>query len=413
MSDGGGEAADGRAQGPAFSARAVLALVLVGIVAFAGMTVLAAYAPDLRAGSDGRAHALSRSAIGFAGAPVLMKSLGQPVIISRTKPRGPQDAGVVLTPDVGAEAKALVPLAGASRTLIILPKWDGTPDPLLRGYVRKAGLLPVGERAYSAMLARLSPATRVAHRKGEARPVLYGAGGPFASGTVLPLGSVDQLQTVSGAGWAPALTDETGAIVLAYARKDPRVLLLADPDLLNNQGLRQLGNARAGVAILRVVGGERPILFDVTLAGYERGKGFGKLFFEPPFLAATLCAVAAGLLMGAHALARFGLPRRRGRAFALGARALVDNAADLIKLARREHELAPAYVALMGSLVARGAGGGRELQDGWLEDLAARRGAASPAALAAEAETIKTREALLAFAAKLHDWRGEMMRERR
>ena len=61
-----------------------------------------------------------------------------------------------------------------------------------------------------------------------------------------------------------------------------------------------------------------------TLAGYERGKGLGKMFFEPPFLAATLCAVAAGVLMGAHALARFGLPRRRGRAFALGARALVD-----------------------------------------------------------------------------------------
>ena len=50
--------------------------------------------------------------------------------------------------------------------------------------------------------------------------------------------------------------------------------------------------------------------------------------------------------MGAHALARFGQPRRRGRVFALGARALVDNSADLVRMARREAEFAPAYADL-------------------------------------------------------------------
>ena len=42
----------------AFSGGAVLALVLVGVVAFAGLAVLSAYAPDLRGHNDVRAHAL-------------------------------------------------------------------------------------------------------------------------------------------------------------------------------------------------------------------------------------------------------------------------------------------------------------------------------------------------------------------
>ncbi|MBL8555327.1 MAG: hypothetical protein JNL41_13705, partial [Phenylobacterium sp.] len=118
------------------------------------------------------------------------------------------------------------------------------------------------------------------------------------------------------------------------------------------------------------------------------------------------------VLMGLHALARFGQPRRKGRAIALGARALVDNSAELVRTARKEHELAPAYAALMRALVARAAGGhAHEVR--WLDDLAARRGVAPPSELAAEAEGTKTRDDLLSFARRIYEWRGEMTRERR
>ena len=133
---------------------------------------------------------------------------------------------------------------------------------------------------------------------------------------------------------------------------------------------------------------------------------------EPPWLAATLIGVAAAALMGVHALARFGQPRRRERAFALGSRALVDNSADLVRMARREHELAPAYAALIRALVIR-AGGGHTAEEHWLEHLAERRGAAAPGELAAEAEQAKTRDDLLAVAKRIYEWRGEMTRERR
>ncbi|ODT86849.1 hypothetical protein [Phenylobacterium sp. SCN 70-31] len=397
---------------PAFRPRTILALIGVGVVAFAAMAVLAAYAPDLRSGNDGRAHAMSRSAIGFAAAPILARNLGETASVSRSPPRGLAEAVVVVTPEGHERTQALDPFAEAAAVLIVMPKWAVSPDPLRRGAVRKVDVRPA--RDVDRLLSRYAKATRLTPGSAVTRPILRGAGGPFDPGTVLPLGPIDRLQTVTGEGWAPALVNEKGEIVLAYAVENPKILLLADPDLLNNQGLAELANARAGAAILSAAsaGGERPILFDVTLNGLARGRGLGRLMLEPPWLAATLIGLAATVLMALHALARFGQPRREGRAFALGAGALVDNSADLIRMARKEAEFAPAYAGVIRRMVIR-AGGGHAAQEHWLDDLARRRGVASPDEMAAEAQGAKTRDDLLGVARKLYDWKGELTRDRR
>jgi hypothetical protein len=54
-----------------FSTRTILSLVFVALFAFSAFVVLSTYAPDLREREDGGGHALSRSAIGFAGAVAL------------------------------------------------------------------------------------------------------------------------------------------------------------------------------------------------------------------------------------------------------------------------------------------------------------------------------------------------------
>lgn len=395
---------------PTFAAGAILALVLAGVVAAAAMAVLSAYAPDLRSGQDGRAHALSKSAVGYAGAPILMRALGASVLVSRARPARPSGAVVVLTPEQGLSPEELQSYPKGAMTLIVLPKWSTARDPLRPNFVRKAGVMKDGQ-AFQAMLKSYAPQTRLTVRQGRSRPTLQGAGA-FA-GFTGRLGEIDGLRTIEGEGWTPLLVDDQGRAVLVQPSKTPSVWVLADPDLLNNQGLASRDTARAGALILDVArDGGRPILFDVTLNGLERGRGLGRLMLEPPLLAATLIAVAAGVLMGLHALARFGQPRAKGRAFALGARALVDNSAGLVRMARKEHELAPAYAALTQALVARAAGG-HAAQEHWLDDLARRRGASAPGELAAEAEAAKTRDDLLAVARKLYDWRGEMTRERR
>ena len=83
----------------------------------------------------------------------------------------------------------------------------------------------------------------------------------------------------------PVLTDETGAVVMAEAPSS-RVFVLADPDLLNTQGLRDANTFAAATQIVgRLREGDGPIIFDVTLNGYKVDRSALKLMFEPPFLA--------------------------------------------------------------------------------------------------------------------------------
>ena len=93
-------AAETSARPPAFSPRVVLALVLVGVVSFAGLAVLSAYAPDLRAESEAGGNALSGSAVGFKGAVILLQARGVPTVVARTQPSREAAARslVVLTP---------------------------------------------------------------------------------------------------------------------------------------------------------------------------------------------------------------------------------------------------------------------------------------------------------------------------
>ncbi len=401
-----------------FSPGVVLALILVSVVAFAGLAVLGAYAPELRGASDPGAHALSSSAIGFRGATVMLRAEGAPVVFSRAPPKGrPHEGLTVLTPTIATTPQDLAPFLVGGRRLIVLSKWLVTRQPLHPGFVEKVGVIQNGRDA-TMLLRALAPRTEIWLRKGESRPALRGTGHLFGEGTYLPLGRIDRLQTLAGDGWIPALVDEQGRAVLAQSKSHPEVYVLADPDLLNNQGVANLDTARAGLAILDAGRGpDEGVVFDVTLAGISRGQGIGRTLLEPPWLAATLCGVATAILMGLHALARFGPTQRRGRVFALGKRALVDSSAGLVRMAGREAELAPAYAALTKDLIARRAGGamrqpGEDLER-WLADLARLRAAAPPAELTAEAARATTRESLLAVGRRLYAWRLEMTRERR
>jgi hypothetical protein len=94
-------------------------------------------------------------------------------------------------------------------------------------------------------------------------------------------------------------------------------------------------------------------VFDVTLNGLERSRSLLGLALSPPFLGASLCALATALLMGAHAAARFGPARPQMRALALGKTSLLDNSAMLIRLARREPKMGGRYAALIRRALAR------------------------------------------------------------
>jgi hypothetical protein len=392
---------------PEFRGRTVLILTLVGIVALVALAVAAVFAGDFRGGQDPRAHALSRSAVGYAASGVLMEALGAPVVISRTRLRSADDALLVLTPDATTTAEQLAQFPRSGGTLIVLPKWQVSSNPLNPGAVEKVAPLPAGGQ-YTPLLAAYARRTVLRQEPTNAMARVHFARKPQ---TRFPTGRIDRLQTVAGEGWIPVMVDGAGRAVLAQSATRPTVWLLAEPDLLNNHGLASRDNARLAGLLLDLGRHDGPVIFDVTLAGYERERGIGRTLLTPPWLAATLCALAAAVLMGLHALASFGPTRRAGRAFSPGAAALVDNSAGLVRMARKEGELAPAYAALVQARIA--AALGPHADAAWLEELAARRGLSLPSDLAAEAAAAKSRHDVLSVGRKLFHWRSEMTRDRR
>ncbi|HLI66189.1 MAG TPA: DUF4350 domain-containing protein [Caulobacteraceae bacterium] len=398
---------------PVFRPLTMLLLLIAGVFSFSAFIVLSAYAPDLEGGDDGGGHALSRSAVGFAGIVRLLQADGVPVVISRdgVAKRDPNWGLLVLTPDENTKPAELMALAQApGNTLIVLPKWEPEPDPNHAGWVQNGGVVP--PPAINALLGK-DLAAVVSRRSDIGAVALAAAAGQGQGG--FQTGPIVGLQTLAAHGVTPLLTAPDGGVVLArFGAGDDKIL--SDPDLLDTQGLRDAQGARTAVQLIEHLRSSNgPVVFDVSLNGYKRSPSLLKLAFEPPFLGATLCLVGAALLMALHALSRFGAPERTERALALGKRALAENSAGLIRMAGREPHMAQGYIDLNRAAVARAVGArlsGPEL-DAYVDRLGERLGAGSLTSIAVQAPNVKDRPGLVRFAQRLYRWRLEMTRERR
>ncbi len=326
-----------------FDSRSILMVIAVGVLAFLATLVLGAYAPDLRSGRNGGAHALSNAATGFSGIVSLARATGRNPIIVRSEDQLGSEDLVVITPDHGwINIGNIVEKRGPRATLLVLPKWDTAPDPEQSGWVRVSGLLPALDPA-----RMLYPVTTlgIARERGNGTQL---KAVPFGAPPELRLPAPAVLQTMTSNALEPIITDPAGRIVLGKL-KDQQLYVLADPDLLNNHGMADERRARDALALLDYVNstGATSILFDVTANGLGRSRSPLKLAFDPPFLAVTLTILAAMLLAGWQALARFGPVRRAERAVAFGKAALVDNCAALIRKAGRETHLGGRYVKVI------------------------------------------------------------------
>ncbi|MGI4733532.1 MAG: hypothetical protein ACRYFW_17575 [Janthinobacterium lividum] len=340
--------------GDTFRLRTVAILVAVGIAGFVGMLVMGAYAPDLRSGRNGGAHALSDAAVGYAGLVRLAEATGRHPRIVRDEHDFGRDDLLVITPETGT-VDVGKPLQRIGKpTLVVLPKWQTARDPDHDGWVRYAGLLPsfVPEGV-------LAPATRLhvaQHRSGGRPLVVAPTMGAIALNAPRPLQVIthsDPIPAVRGATGPtgllrPLITDGAGGIVLAQV-DDGVEYVLSDPDLLSNQGIRDPRQAAAALAILDWLNVNQPsgVDFDVTLNGLGHGRSPLRLAFDPPFLAMTLALAAVLLLAGLHATARFGPVRPPVRAIAFGKAALVDNTAALVRRAGRQGIMGARYAAVV------------------------------------------------------------------
>jgi hypothetical protein len=397
-------------------------LLAVGLLGFVGLLVMGAYAPDLRSGRNGGAHALSTAAVGYSGIVALIRATGAEPTILRDPDAFDMPDLLIVTPESGSvNITAAIKDSDDDPVLFVLPKWRTAPDPDRTGWVRKAGLIPLYEP-----IGVLSPEYRFGMRQ-------YGTRGQLLlSDRSLPatvrFRAPRQMQVITdietdktrmndpayreAVTLHPLITDGHGGILLARMGKRA-LFVLADPDLLNNMGMKDARQAVSAVRLLQwlnygTLGG---ISFDVSFNGFTKSRSPLKLLFEPPFAAMMLTIVAALLLAGVQAFARFGPERARRRAIAFGKAALVDNSAALIRRAGREARMGGRYAAVIREWAAHAFSAPASLRDGALDDyLDALKGPHRFTELAADATDADNRQSLLAAAQALHAWKGEKIR---
>ncbi|WHO38474.1 hypothetical protein PMI04_018305 [Sphingobium sp. AP49] len=393
----------------------IILMLVIGLMGFAGMILLGAYAPDLRSGRNGGAHALSNAVTGYSGLVQLAEATGRhPRILRSTHDFDTEDL-LIVTPESGAtDISAALNGRETKPTLFVLPKWQTMPDETHPGWARFTGLIPLHEP-----IGVLSPGVRFTMQR-------YRTGGGWltshdpdvrfwAPRPIQVITGIEQDNKNQDDAWrrlTPILTDERGNMVLVRVGDGP-LYVLADPDLLNNRGMKDEGQAAAALGLLDWMNstGAQSVAFDVSMNGFGHSKSPLKLLFDPPFLAMTLAIVAALALAGVHAFGRFGPPRARQRALAFGKAALIDNSALLIRKAGREARLGGRYAAAIRDRAARIFAVPARLRDGEIDDyLDSLKGQRRFTDLAQAAEAATDRHGLLEAAQALHDWQEEKNR---
>lgn len=388
-----------------FNPRLVVGLILAGLVAFAALLLLLAYGGGLGAPrGGGGATVESPAATGFKGLVALARHRFETGLV--------RDPAALAAPDLvvaavqertsPADLAALLQRRLGRPTLIVLPKWITRPDPQRPGWVRALG---PGAGAFAQRLFGDDVQIAIEQGGGSAE------GTDLLSGLALPL--PESTQSISGSQLTPIVRARQGALIAQY-REQPHYVL-ADPDLLNNHGLRDPRRAAAAldlVAALGAPGGKR-VLFDLTLTGLGAGVSPNalRLAFEPPFLVLTLALLVAAVLAGLHGAFRFGPIRPERRAIPLGKAALVENAAGLIRLAGREAHLGAAYADVIRADTARAAAMPAWLQGDALDTHLDRLGRDGPkfTELAARLTGAESRHTLTEAARSLHQWKQKVL----
>lgn len=356
--------------GNPFSPRAVLAVVGLGALIFVALLWMIGAGMTAGKTNNGGNHAASKGLTGFAAMSQYLEGQGLDLRQTRNEAVFDQPGLLVLTPPTFADGEEVNQILAKHRyngpSLLILPKWMAVPVPpnlpgtnAKDGWVLLGGALSPKWAEDMLLLGKLdvkldengtgNPRWRGLNRSGllpDAKavqsmssrriiPLVTDSGGRVLAGYLGDGGDYSALEAVAGVG-PPENPDDH-----IYP-----VIVVAEPDLLNNYGFSREESAQLALALVdAAMSGEKmPVHFDLTLNGLGQSANLLTLAFTPPFLAATLCLLMAALAVGWRAFLRFGPPRRSGRAIAFGKQALVANAAGLVRRTGRLHLISQPYV---------------------------------------------------------------------
>ena len=401
-----------------FSPRVVFALAGLAVVLF-GLALLftgGGAEPDADR-SDG-ANSYSRSAIGHRALFETLGEAGRNVLRAGSNPLGKLgDDGVlvVFEPEPSAfDVTLATKITTAKRVLLVLSKDVGFADPDHPGWIRSAYAMTLADAATG--LTTADPKARLERDK-DLAPMSIDrfAQAPLIDGS---------RQRASGGDMDVAIGDEGRYLLGERIDNGRRLIVLTDPEPLENQGILKGDNAAFALALFDWAGGQKAkFVFDETVHGFSsapaspqaRQSPLRRLLNFPGNLLAALALAAVGLLIGAT-LGRFGPPLPAPRERELGKRALIDSIASLMDFGGRHSFALRRYVEgeFKEAALALRAPPARDLSANlaWLDKAAADRGVSGApsemirAARAAGPNDLKT---LFALAQAAHRWKREMV----
>ena len=340
-------------QSAPFTGRMAAVLIIVALLSLGAVLTLMAWSPDLVSRDKAGSTPYSRSSTGYAGLVDMLEARGDDVSISRLSQSMEIGGRRLLIATLSINGRDIEEDEIAGPALIILPKWTYRANPAKKSWEIDADLASA-ERVMIHLREFDEDGEIVRSKTPGTLETPFGRFSPDFE---------DEMQLIVTDLLEPVISARGGALLAKVPGRE--IYILSDPDLLNNFGLARLENAKTGLGLIDEVsgGGTRPIVFDATVHGFERSTNLLKILLDIPYLGATLIALATMILIGWAAAIRFGAPERETRAILAGKRALADNSAGLIAMAKRERRMAPGYLSLSRRALSRELGLPRTLSE--------------------------------------------------
>jgi len=351
-----------RARNP-FSRGTVALVLLIGAAAF--LLLLYALGQGWTGEQDrnGGEHAASNGLTGFAGLVEVLERTGHEVTLSRSAGSFDEYGLLILTPPGYADGEEVGQIIKDRRylgpTMLVLPKWYAMPVPAdakIEQDVEDGWVLLMGA-ANPQWFGGLDLAKGGKLGGGKANNWKgYGL-----SGSLPEPDTVQALVEQPDLALDPLVLDNDGDMLAGISYYDDEawpVVVVFEPDLMNNFGMGDKARGQLAYQLVHTAfdGEDLPIIFDLTLSGLGSSENLLTLAFAPPFLAATLCLILAGLVIAWRGFRRFGPPVAQAPGMAHGKRQLALNGAALLGRVRRWHLLSEPYAALVSKRIARALG---------------------------------------------------------
>lgn len=340
--------------------RRTVALVITGGVAFC-LSLFLVFWQDPTDRQIAGNSSYSISAIGHAALLALLTDQGYEVSVNRSREGQAvteRDLLLILEPGLGF-ARAMGRdeagaedqdgkrpeslqrlLQGKAQALIAMPKWEA--DPLA---ARQAG---IGRRRDHVQGVALAPPgvvrllAQALLEDSEARIVRKPTSGDWGS----QLGdidvSLDSAQLIRSSKLEPIVWNPDG--ILIGQVPGAGIAVLSDPDLIANHGLRMGGNAQLALRMIdRFLPFGGSVHVDETQHGFVLVPSLPRLLFQPPFIAATLLALAALAALAWIGTTRFGAPVAAAKTALSGNILLMRNAGRLLAASGNDVYIAERY----------------------------------------------------------------------